>query len=161
MVIPLLIGIVLFLLALYIGFKILKNILMGIVFIVLIVVASFFIFGSIPNLRDIPFIGKFLPNIPTTPHGILVAIKNIFYNIEILVVNRDSKNNLLITVANTGKLEVSNMTVFVNNQTTNIINTPEDPLKSGDVTIIQTNWNKDFSEILVQTKQVNATYVQK
>ncbi|MDI6826559.1 MAG: hypothetical protein QMD36_05265 [Candidatus Aenigmarchaeota archaeon] len=158
MVIPIIIGIILFLIAIYIGFKILKNILMGIVFIVLIVIASFLIFGSIPNFREIPFIGKFFPKIPTTPQEVIIAIKDIFYSIDILEVNRDSQNNLLIAVANTGKLEVSNTTIFIDNQTTSITNKPKDPLKSGEVTIVQTDWNKDFSEISVQTKQVNATY---
>ena len=152
MVIPIIVGIILFVVAIYIGFKIIKNILMGFVFIVLIVLACFLIFGSIP------FIGNFFSRIPTTPEGIIIAIKNIFYSIDVLGVERDSENNLLVAVGNIGKLEVSNITIFVDNQTTNIKNTPKDPLKSGEITIIQTNWNTNFSEIVVQSNHVNATY---
>jgi len=111
----------------------------------------------LPNLREIPFIGQFLPSI-SAPQDIILAIKNILYNIEVVDVSRDSQNNLLIAIANTGKLEVSQIRVFVDNQTASIINSPKDPLKSGEITLIQTSWNQSFSEILVQTKQVNATY---
>jgi hypothetical protein len=135
----------------------LKNIIVGVILIALVLIASFLIFGSLPNLREIPFIGQFLPSI-STPQDIILAIKNILYNIEIVDVSRDSQNNLLIAIANTGKLEVSQIKVFVDNQTVSIINSPKDPLKSGEITLIQTNWNQSFSEILIQTKQVNATY---
>jgi hypothetical protein len=154
---PLIFGILILLIAVYIGIKILKNIIVGVILIALVLIASFLIFGSLPNLREIPFIGQFLPSI-STPQDIILAIKNILYNIEIVDVSRDSQNNLLIAIANTGKLEVSQIKVFVDNQTVSIINSPKDPLKSGEITLIQTNWNQSFSEILIQTKQVNATY---
>jgi hypothetical protein len=154
---PLIFGILILLTAVYIGIKILKNIIVGVILIALVLIASFLIFGSLPNLREIPFIGQFLPSI-STPQDIILAIKNILYNIEIVDVSRDSQNNLLIAIANTGKLEVSQIKVFVDNQTVSIINSPKDPLKSGEITLIQTNWNQSFSEILIQTKQVNATY---
>jgi len=157
MVLPIIVGIILFLIAIYIGFKILKNIFLGLIVIVLILISSFLMFGSIQIFRKIPFIGRFFPEIPT-PEGVIVAIKDIFYSVDIIEVSKDSEENLLIAIANTGKFEVSNLTIFIDNQTTGIINTPKDPLKSGEITIIQTNWNTDFSEILVQTKQVNATH---
>ena len=158
MIIPIIVGIILFVIAIYLGLKIIKNVLMASVLIVLIVVACFFIFGSIPNFREIPLIGRFFPNIPTTPEGIIIAIKNIFYSINVLGVDRDSENNLLVAVGNTGKLELSNITIFVDNQTTDITNRPKDHLKSGEVTVIQTDWDTDFSEIFVQTHYVNETY---
>lgn len=154
---PLVFGILILLIAVYIGIKILKNIIVGVILIALVLIASFLIFGSLPNLREIPFIGQFLPSI-SAPQDIILAIKNILYNIEVVDVSRDSQNNLLIAIANTGKLEVSQIRVFVDNQTASIINSPKDPLKSGEITLIQTSWNQSFSEILVQTKQVNATY---
>ncbi|MGC8812146.1 MAG: hypothetical protein ACP5O8_00985 [Candidatus Aenigmatarchaeota archaeon] len=154
---PLMFGILILLVAVYVGIKILKNIIVGALLIFLVLVASFLIFGSLPNLKEIPFIGQFLPSV-SNPQDIILAIKNILYSIEIVDVSKDSSNNLLIAVANTGKLEVSQIRVFVDNQTTKILNSPKDPLKSGEITLIQTDWNKTFSEILVQTKQVNATY---
>lgn len=157
MVLPIIVGIILFLIAIYIAFKILKNIFLGLIVIVLILISSFLIFGSIQIFRKIPFIGQFFPEIPT-PEGIIVAIKDIFYSVDIIEVSRDSQKNLLIAIANTGKFEVSNLRIFIDNQTAGIINTPKDPLKSGEITIIQINWNTDFSEILIQTTQVNTTY---
>ena len=159
--IPIIIGIILLVIAVYVGFKILKNIIVGAILIGLVILASFLIFGSIPDLRAIPIIGGLFPSIPTTPGEILVSIRNIVYNIEILGANRDAQNNLLVTVVNTGKLEVSELKLFVDNQTVNIINIPKDPLKSGEVTIIQSDWNKSFTEVLVQTDQANATYTVK
>ncbi|MEM5843725.1 MAG: hypothetical protein QW841_00545 [Candidatus Aenigmatarchaeota archaeon] len=154
---PLIVGVLLLLIAVYIGIKILKNIILGIILIFLVLFGSFLIFGSIPNLREIPFIGQFLPSI-SGPQDVILAIKNILYSIEVVDVSRDSQNNLLIAIANTGKLEVSQIKVFIDNQSVKILNSPKDPLKSGEITLIQTDWNQTFSEILVQTKQVNATY---
>lgn len=154
---PLIVGIAILLVAIYVGIKILKNIIIGVILIFLVLIASFLIFGSIPNLREIPFIGQFLPSI-SGPQDVILAIKNILYSIEIVDVSRDSQNNLLIAIANTGKLEVSQIKVFIDNQTASIVNSPKDPLKSGEITLIQTNWNQSFSEILVQTKQVNTTF---
>ena len=85
-------------------------------------------------------------------------IMKFLQNIDIIEVSRDSKNKLLITVENTGKLEVSNFTVYVDDNKVSIINKPKDPLKSGEITIIQANWQKDFSNILIQTSRINATY---
>lgn len=154
---PLIVGIAILLVAIYVGIKILKNIIIGVILIFLVLIASFLIFGSIPNLKEIPFIGQFLPSI-SGPQDVILAIKNILYSIEIVDVSRDSQNNLLIAIANTGKLEVSQIKVFIDNQTASIVNSPKDPLKSGEITLIQTNWNQSFSEILVQTKQVNTTF---
>ena len=157
MIITIIIGIILLAIAIYLGFKVLKNIFLGAIVLVLILTSSFLIFGSIQIYTKIPFIGQYFPENPT-PESIIVSIKDIFYNIDVIDVNRDSEQNLLIAIANTGKFEASNIRIFVDNQTTGIINTPKDPLKSGEMTIIQTNWNTDFSEILVQTTKVNATY---
>lgn len=156
--VPLLIGIALLLIVIYIGFKILKNVLLGIVLIVLVAIASFLILGYVPSPRDIPIIGQFFPSIPTTPEGVVIAIKDILHNINIVDVNRDSQNNLLIAVANTGKQSVSGLKVFVDNQTAGILNSIKDPLGSGEVTIIQTNWKGNFTSILIQTNEANATF---
>lgn len=161
MVVPIIVGIALLLIVIYIALKILKNIIIGIILIVLVLLAAFFIFGYIPNLRAIPIIGGLLPSLPTNPGEVLVSIRNMIYNVEVLGANRDSQNNLLIAIANSGKLDVSEIRIFVDNQIVNITNSPKDPLKSGEVTIIQTNWNKNLTEIQVQTKQVNATHVPK
>ncbi len=154
---PAIIGVLILIIVIYVGIKILKNMIVGIILIILVFIASFLIFGSIPNLREIPFIGQFFPSI-SSPQDVILAIKNILYNIEIVDVSRDSQNNLLIAIANTGKLEISGIRVFVDNQSASIINTPKDPLKSGEITLIQTNWNQSFSEILIQTKQLNITF---
>jgi len=158
MVVPIIIGVALLLIVIYIALKILKNIVFGIILIGLALFASFLIFGSIPNLREIPFIGKLLPTIPTTPGEVVIAVKNILYNIDILGYSRDSQSNLLIAVMNTGKSSVSNFTIYVDNEKANILNSIKPTLSSKAVEIIQTDWKSSFSSILVQTNEANATY---
>ena len=77
---------------------------------------------------------------------------------DILEVSRDSGDNLLITIENTGNFELSNFTVYVEDNEVDIINRPKDPLKPEEITTIQTDWKKEFSVVLVHTSQVNATY---
>lgn len=158
---PLIIGIILIVIVIYVALKILKSIIIGVVLIILVLLASFFIFGSLPSLKDIPIIGGLFPSIPTTPEGVVIAIKNILYSIDVLEVSKDSQGNLLVAIANTGKLDVSGIKIFVDNQTARIINNPKDPLKSGEATVIQTDWNQTFSRVLIQTAQVNTTYIAK
>lgn len=158
MVVPAIIGIILLAVIVYVVLKILKNLVLAFVLIALVFIASFFIFGSLPDLKTIPYIGQFIPSLPSTTGGVVTVIKNVFYGIEILSTSRDFQNNLLITVANNGRLGVSNFKIFVDGQQVEIINSPDDPLMPGKSTIFQTDWNKDFSSILVQTDQINATY---
>lgn len=152
------IGIIILAIIVFTAIKIVKNILVALLMVGVILVASSLILGSIPNARSIPVIGGILPKIPNSFSEAISAIKKFFYNIDIVDVSRDSYNNLLITVKNTGRMQVSNFTVHVDDEKVNIINEPKDPLKSGKTTVIQTNFNEDFSEIVVQTLQVNVTY---
>ena len=165
MALQFLFGVVLLLIIIYISLKILKNIVIGIVLIVLVFFASYLILGSVPTLKDIPIIGgylqnffeRFLPKISTTGEAIGI-IKEILHHIEILNVERDSEQNLLITLANTGKLEVSGFKVFVDENEAKILNKPKDPLKSKEVTVFQVDWKANFSKIEVKSLEASATY---
>ena len=158
MAISVIIGILILGIIIYTMLKIAKNFAIGIILIFFALVAGYLILGSIPSPRSIPIIGPLFPEIPSEPLSIISYVKKIFRNIEIADVSRDDENNLLITVVNAGKLQVSNFTVYVDDKKTNIINKPEDPLKPGQITVIQTDWAEDFMEILVQTPNINATY---
>jgi len=158
MVVPAILGLILLVVIVYVTLKILKNVVIAFVLISLIFLASFLIFGSLPDLQTIPLIGQFIPKLPSTTGQIVRVIKNVFYSIDILATSRDSQSNLMVTVANTGKLDVSNFKVFVDGEAANIINNPPDPLKSGEAAVFQTDWNSGFSSILVQTNQANATF---
>ena len=159
MVISIIIGIIILAIVIFVVIRIVKNLLIGVALIALILIASFLILGSIPSLRSIPMIGPRLPEFPSTLGEVVSIIKKIFYEIKILDVSRDSNNQILLTIKNTGRLKASNFSVFVDNKTTKIINKPKDPLDSDEITTLQTDWKKDFSEILVQSLKVNATYV--
>jgi len=158
MVLPAIFGIIILVVIVYVVLKILKNLVLAFVLISLVFIASYFIFGSLPDLKTVPIIGQFIPKFPSTTGEAVAVIKNVFYSIEILSTSRDSQDNLLVTVVNTGKLDASSFKIFVDGQQVKIINNPADPLKSGKTTVIQTDWNKDFSSILVQTKNANATF---
>jgi hypothetical protein len=157
MVISVIIGIIILAIVIFVAIRIVKNILIGLALIGLVLLASFLILGSIPNLKSIPIIGPKLPRLPSSLGEVISIIKRMFYEIKILDVSRDSKNQILITIKNTGKLKASNFKVFVDNKTAKIINKPKDPLESGGITTIQTNWKGDYSEILVQSLKANAT----
>lgn len=158
MVLSLIFGIIILAIVVYIGIRIFSNIVMGIVLIALVLIASFLILGSLPNLQEIPIVGKYLPKIPTTTGDVILAIKNLFYSIEIVNVDRDYKGNLLITVANTGRMSVSNFKVFVDGVNAEITNSPKEPLGSGEITVIQVEWSKDFNQIRIEAGEAVALF---
>ena len=80
-------GLLIFGIVIYIAFKVLHNVVMGILLILLVFVASYLILGSFPSLKSVPIIGKYLPN----TGDVIATIKNILHNIEILNVARDSE----------------------------------------------------------------------
>jgi hypothetical protein len=157
MVLPLIFGIIIVAIIVYIGIRILKSLVIGIVLVALVLIVSFLILGSFPNLQSIPFIGKYLPKLPSTGEAIS-AIRKFFYSLEIVNVARDDENNLLITVANTGKLSLSNFKVFVDGEYVTMLNKPKEPLNSGEITVLQVNWKDNFHKVLVQTDQTNALF---
>jgi hypothetical protein len=158
MVLPLIFGLIIIAIVVFVFLRIIGHIALGAVLILLVFVASYLIIGSLPDLQVIPIIGPYLPKLPTSTGEAIAYIRDVFYNIDILSASRDSENNLLIAVANTGRNDVSNFTVFINNQSVIILNEPKDPLKSKEVTVIQTNWKANFTTILVNTNQASATY---
>jgi len=157
MVIGVIIGIIILAIVIFVAVRIVKNVLIGVALIALILLASFLILGSVPSLRTIPIIGPRLPRVPSSLGEVISIIREIFYEIEILDVSRDSEDQILITVKNTGRLKASNFTVSIDNKTAEITNKPEDPLESGEITTIQTDWKRTYSEILVQSLRANAT----
>jgi hypothetical protein len=150
MVLPAIIGIILLLVIIYVALKIFKNILLGVALVTAVVFASFLIFGSLPDLRTIPIIGGFIPDLS----GILESL----YKIEVIAVSKDVQGNLLITVSNTGKLDVTRFKVSIDGQSARIVNSPKDPLKPGETTVIQAEWIKEFLEIKVETEQTSIIY---
>ena len=158
MVIGVIIGIIILAIVIFVVMRIVKNVIIGVALIGLILLASFIILGSAPSLRSIPIIGPRLPRVPSSLTEVVSIIKKIFYEIEIVDVSRDSENQVLITVKNTGRLGASNFSVYVDNKTAKIRNEPKDPLGSGEMTTIQTDWKKDYSGILVQSLRANVTY---
>ncbi len=151
---PLIFGIMVFAIAVIVVLKVLKEVIVGLILIGLVIVASTLVLGYF-DTSAVPFIGGWIPKFSNA--SIVVVVKNILYNMEILSVSKDSQNNLLISVTNTGKLELSGFNVTVDGQSVQIKNKVL-PLKSGQTAIIQTDWNKDFAKVTVKTQQATATY---
>lgn len=158
MAISIIIGLILLAIIVFTVIRVVKDVLLGLVLIGLTLLAAFLILGFVPNIRSIPIIGPLLPEIPTSLTGAIELVWRFFRNLKIIDVSRDAKNNLLITVSNVGRLQLSGFKVYVDNKTTKIVNKPKDPLKPGETTTIQTDWNKYFSEIIIQTSRLNVTY---
>jgi len=158
MVVPIIIGLILLAIIVFTVIRVVRDVLLGLVLIGLTLLAAFLILGFVPSIRYIPIIGPLLPEIPTSLTGAIEWIMRFFHNLEIIDISRDAESNLLITISNIGRLQLSNFKVYVDNKTTKILNKPEDPLKPGETTIIQTDWDEDFKGILIQTSRVNVTY---
>jgi len=151
-------GVIILGVAVFIAVRVLGNITLGIILIGLVLLASYLIMGGFPSLQSIPMIGQYLPEIPRTTGEAIATIKSTLYNIEILDLSRDSYNNLLISVANTGKTKVSNFTIMIDDKMVNILNNPEDPLNPKNITVIETDWKEDFKKIIVKTDQANVSF---
>lgn len=158
MVVPIIIGLILLAVIIFTVIRVVRDVLLGLVLIGLTLLAAFLILGFVPSIRSIPIIGPLLPEIPTSLTGAIEWIIRFFHNLEIIDVSRDAETNLLITVSNIGRLQLSDFKVYVDNKTTKILNKPKDPLKPGETTTIQTDWDEDFKGILIQTSRVNVTY---
>lgn len=146
-------GVALLVVAVYIIFRIVGNIALGAILVLVVFLASYLLVGSFPRLGDIPFIGNF---IPTTGKAIAV-IKDFKYSTEIIGVSTSSNGNLLVTLANTGQLEISNFTAYADGQKVDILNN-KDSLKSGDVVVFELDWKDEFKKLVIKTDQAEDVY---
>lgn len=146
-------GIALLVVVAYVIFRIIGNVALGALLVLVVFLASYLLLGSFPSLGGIPVVGKF---IPTTGKAIAV-IKNFAYSMDVIGVSTSSNENLLVTVANTGQLEVYNFTASVDGQNVDILNN-KDSLKSGDVVIFELSWKGEFKRILIKSDKAEATY---
>ena len=156
--IPLIVGVIILAIVVYVAFKMLNSVILGLGLIAIVFVASYFILGSVPDLRAVPIIGKYLPEFPSTTGEAIAVIHNVFYSLKVLDVSTDAEGRLLVTVVNTGKMELSGLKVFVDGQQIGVMNNFKDPLKSGDVTVLQLDWGTSYSMIEVKTDQKNFIY---
>ena len=153
MVLEFFFGVALLVVVVYIIFRIIGNISLGVLLALLVFLASYLLLGSFPKLGDLPVIGAF---VPTTGKAIAV-IKDFAYSIDIIGVSAGSNGNLLVTIANTGQLEVSNFTAYVDEKNVDILN-KKDSLKSGDVVVFELDWKEDFKRVSIKSDQIEAIY---
>ena len=161
MVLPMIFGILILVVVVYVAMRVLGNLVWGLLLIGMVFVASFFILGSFPNLKDIPIIGQWLPDLsglPLTTGGMVNVIQSEFFNLTITNHSYSESGNLLVEVANAGRFDLGNFTVFVDGQPAGILNGPKDPLKSGESTTIEVDWQGSFGRVAVKTAETVANY---
>lgn len=146
-------GVALLAVVVYIVFRIVGSIALGTLLVLVVFLASYLLVGSFPDLGNVPVIGGF---IPTTGKSIAV-IKDFAYSMDIIGVSTSSNNNLLVTVANTGQLQISNFTAYVDEHQVSILNN-EGYLNSGGVIVFELDWKEDFRRILIKSEQTDAAY---
>jgi len=139
----------------YLGFKILTGLIKTLALLFLLILVVLVIF-QIEPLRSAPIVRKLIPSLPSSPFKFLEIVRNFLWKLEIESVERDSEGNLLINVKNSGKLTLSNFSVFVDGELVKIKNRPKDPLKPGEETVIQVEWSGEFSQILVKCEETTA-----
>lgn len=154
---PALVGVIILAIIIYIVFRVLGSIALGLGLILIVFIASYLIFGSFPDLREIPIVGKYIPQLPTTTGEVIAIVRNVFYSLKVLDVSKDTDNRLLVVIANTGRMKLSGFKVFVDGKRVDILNIPEDPLDSGKVTVLQLDTTK-YVIIQIKTEQGIFTY---
>lgn len=161
MVLPTIFGIIILVVAVYVATRILGNIMWGVLLIALIFVTSYLILGSFPDLKEVPLIGKWLPDLsqfPMSTGKIVEIINRAFFNLDIIDYSYTDSGNLLVAISNDGRFDVSNFSVFVNGQKVRILNEPKDPLKPGETTVIEVDWMGNFNKVSVKTAETIANY---
>lgn len=153
MVLEFFFGVVLLVVVAYIVFRIVGNVALGALLVMVVFLASYLLVGSFPDLKNLPIIGDF---IPTTGKSIAV-IKDFAYSMDIIGVSKSFDGNLLVTLANTGQLKLSNFTALVDEKEVDILNN-RDSLDSGNVVVFELNWKGDFQKILIRSDKTEAVY---
>jgi hypothetical protein len=158
-------GILMLAVVIYVSMRIIGNVMYGAVLIGLILVASYLIIGSFPDLRQVPLIGAFIPDIsglnssvPTTG-DVINVLRDVIYALRIIAVDRSSSGNVLVTVANAGKMDLHGFRVIIDGQEARVLNAPKSPLKSGESTVIEAQWQKSYSKVTVWSLESSADYV--
>lgn len=146
-------GVALLIVVVYVISRIIGNITLGAFLVLIVFLASYLLLGSFPKLGDMPIIGGF---IPTTGKAIAV-VKDFAYSMDIIGVSSSSDGNLLVTLANTGRLELSNFTAYVNGVNATILNN-KDSLSSGNVIVFELDWKSDFSQVIIKSDKTEASY---
>jgi hypothetical protein len=160
-------GLMILAVVVYVSLRVVGNVFVGIALIALILIGSFFLLGSIPDLKQVPLIGAFIPDIPgitgdvsATPSagGVILVFKNIVYNLKVIGVERSSSANLLISVVNAGKLDLHGFRVIVDGTEARIGNAPKSTLASGESTVIEASWSKPYTKLTIWTLETSADY---
>ncbi len=137
-------GILILVVAIYVLSKIVKQLLIGAALIIAIFLATSLIFKETPYLPwdKIPVIGNYLQekfSFPKNFSEAIVKVRNVFYNVEIIDVEKLSNGNVALVILNSGKLDQNgNITLYFDGSKVDIVKMPS-KLESGHAYIIETS----------------------
>ena len=153
------VGIVFFVFALDLFLEVMKNGVLVVEEIVVLFMSYTFLYGSSPEVCTLPVIGTIINPICTfssNPSGVIVAVKDIFYNTEVIATSRDSQNNLLVVSSNTGKFDLSGFHILVDGNEVGIKNNIPAVLKSGQTYVFSTNFSGSCTNVTIKTNQTES-----
>jgi len=127
-------------LGVFVAIKTMRNFFKVVLVLVLIALGMFLIFGYVP------FAGK-------------INLKSMF-SLSIDGVGRDKDGYLLVFVKNKWFFEAKNITAEVDGNQTKVLNIIEN-IKGRGSSILQLEWDKDFSKIKISSSTGSAEYIKK
>jgi hypothetical protein len=167
MIFTALFGIMILAVVIYVSVKVIGNVLYGTVLIGLIMLASYLIIGALPDLKQVPLIGAFVPDVSwmsgagsgiSTTGDVINVLKDVIYGLRVIGVTRSSSGTLLVTIANAGSLDLHGFRVIVDGQEARVLNSPKSPLRSGESTVIEADWQKPYGKVTVWSLESSADY---
>lgn len=142
-------GLAILIIAVFIGFKLIKGMFKIGLLLALFLLGSYLLFGGLPSLQGMlsgePASGDIAPGGVAIPEDsrvkdIIVTAKNIAWGVEIVSAAWDSDGTLLIALVNTGQFPLSGIRVWVNGDEVTITNTLSESLEKGDAAILDTDY---------------------
>lgn len=152
-------GIVVLIIIIVYFLRTLKDIMQGVILIVLALIASGLIIGGTPEIGNLPMIGQYFSTqsmVGGIPGTILEKVEQVAWNMEILGVQKDAEGNLMIIVQNTGQFALEGIKIKANNQTLHILNEPEKIEKGQVFALIADHKPEGMLKIEIEAGQAKA-----
>ena len=147
-----LLGIVILIAAIFIGFKLIKSVVKIGFVVLLVIIAGYLIFGGMPEVGGLGDgeAGVALPQFENSSvKDVIVAVKNVAWGVEVLSADFDSDGTLVLAIANTGQLQLSGVEIYVNGELVGVTNSPPEVLEKGDVGIFDTDYQATGPAVII------------
>jgi len=168
---PAIVGIVLIIFSIVALVKLVKDVFIALVMVGILILGIFMLVQSVPELADKVGFDNIKDKLddskesdakiklPAGVDKILLSVKGKSENLDIVASGVDDKGNLLVVVANTGRDDLEDFVIYVEDKSITWKNDPLIPLGSGKSTVFQTNY-RPVGEVNIEVKagNVSASY---